>query len=229
MFDDLILSKRADFYEARELLRELKKSGCIIGTDEAGRGALAGSVVAAAVYLTSEQEEKLLSETKLRDSKRLTPLSREKIFKFMNEIGVLWRAGMGNVAMIDSENILRTSLKTMKNAVVKVASKLNEKPACVIVDGNSEIPELNFPQWDLIRADSLIPVVSAASIVAKVIRDRLMINLDKKYPDYNFAKNKGYPTQFHIETLKSIGMSEIHRKTFCRKILESKISESESE
>ena len=220
MFNDLILTPRAEPEEANELFRELTKRGPVIGTDEAGRGSLAGPVVAAAVYLTPEQEEKLLS-LKLRDSKRITPAVRERLFEAMKELGVLWRAYSGSVERIDRDNVLRASLWAMEQCVNKAASKLEREPACVIVDGTERIPGLKFPQWTLIKADNLIPVVSAASIVAKVIRDRLMIKLDAKYPGYNFVQNKGYPTKFHMEAVREKGMSEIHRRTFCRKILQS--------
>ena len=218
LFNDLILTSRADPVEASESLEELCRRGAVIGTDEAGRGALAGPVVAAAVYLTREQE-KILLNRKLRDSKRLTPKGREKLFALMNEIGVLWRASMGNIARIERDNILQASLWAMSQSVKKLAVKLNTSPACIIVDGTERIPDINFSQWPLIKADDLIPVVSAASIVAKVIRDRLMARLDSKFPGYNLAKNKGYPTREHRERVKLIGLSDIHRESFCRKLL----------
>lgn len=224
MFRDLYLTPRVDPEEAHELLSELAKRGPIIGTDEAGRGALAGPVVAAAVYLTPEQEEKLL-RLKLRDSKQITPAGREKLFAVMQDLGVLWRAYSGSVERIDRDNILRASLWTMGECVKKLAEKLNLEPACIIVDGTERISGVKFPQWTLIQADNLIPVVSAASIVAKVIRDRLMTKLDAKYPGYNLAKNKGYPTKSHMEAVRTQGMSEIHRATFCRKILRTKEGE----
>ena len=218
LFSDLILSQRANIDEAREMLEDLKSQGIIIGTDEAGRGALAGPVVAAAVYLTQEQEDELLTH-KLRDSKRLTPASREKIFAFMNEIGVKWSAYPAGIDVIESQNILRASLFAMNQSICKLIKKMAKSPKCIIVDGNTRIPDLPFSQWTLIKADDLIPVVSAASIIAKVIRDRLMKNLDEKYPVYNFRKNKGYPTQKHIEMIKLYGICDIHRESFCRKFL----------
>ena len=218
LFNDIILPPRIEHDEAQELLSRLHERGAVIGTDEAGRGALAGPVVAAAVYLTPEQEHEL-TQRKLRDSKKLTPKGREKLFVLMNELGVLWRAYMGSVDMVDRDNILRASLWTMGQCVSRAAAKLNDNISCVIVDGTERIPGLAFPQWTLIRADDVIPVVSAASIAAKVIRDRLMIRLDDKYRGYNFAKNKGYPTKLHMEAVRTMGMSEIHRRTFCRKII----------
>ena len=218
MFGDLILTSRADIDEANEMLAVLKSMGPVLGTDEAGRGALAGPVVAAAVYLTPEQEAALLAH-KLRDSKKLTPIGREKLFVLMNELGVMWRASSGSIELIESKNILRASLLTMKQSVMKLAKILPGEPSCVIVDGTEKIPGLNFPQWPLVRADDMIPVVSAASVIAKVIRDRLMKNLDARYPGYNFAKNKGYPTRAHIESLSLNGICDIHRESFCRKFL----------
>ena len=218
MFNDLILTSRADPFEAAELFNELSQRGEIIGTDEAGRGALAGPVVAAAVYLTHEQEE-ILTAHKLRDSKRLTPKGREKLFAEMNKIGVLWRASMGSISRIERDNILQASLWAMAQSVKKLTAKLNIFPACIIVDGTERIPDINFSQWPLIKADDLTPVVSAASIVAKVIRDRLMAILDSKFPGYKLAKNKGYPTKEHRELVKLIGLSDIHRESFCRKLL----------
>ncbi|MBR6901854.1 MAG: ribonuclease HII [Synergistaceae bacterium] len=221
LFSDLSLPLKCSADEAQDKLKKLKELGLIIGTDEAGRGSLAGPVVAAAVYLTQEQEEILLS-MKLRDSKLLSHNAREKIFAKIQGLGVLWRVAQGSRKLIDEKNILQASLLTMSKAVNKLAEKLNNTPCCVVVDGNKNIPEIKFNQWTLIQADKLIPVVSAASIVAKVLRDRLMINISKKYPDYNLEKNKGYPTAFHINAVKEKGMSDIHRKTFCVKFLERK-------
>lgn len=218
LFNDLILNTRADINEARECLMELKAQGIVIGTDEAGRGALAGPVVAAAVYLTQEQEDELLTH-KLRDSKRLTQNSREKIFAFMNEIGVKWSAYPAGIDLIERKNVLRASLFAMGKSVMNLVKKIARPPECVIVDGNERIDNLLFQQWTLIKADDLIPVVSAASIVAKVIRDRLMQNFDEKYPGYNFTRNKGYPTQQHIDIIKIRGICDIHRESFCRKFL----------
>ena len=171
--------------------------------------------------MTREQEEKLLS-MKLRDSKLISPQLREKLFEKIQELGVMWRASQGSPAFIDEKNILRASLHTMGDAVNKLAKKLNFSDVCVIVDGNQRIENINFKQWVLIRADKLIPVVAAASVVAKVLRDRLMKNYSEKYQIYDFAKNKGYPTPAHINAVKENGMSDIHRRSFCKKILEKK-------
>ena len=217
MFDDLFLPMRCEHDDALALFGELKTRGLIIGTDEAGRGALAGPVVAAAVYLTDSQEESLISMG-LRDSKRISPNGREKLFAAMNESGVMWRAYMGDNLRVDRDNVLNAALWAMGKSVARVAHKLTGNIACV-VDGNERIPELDMKQWVLIRADDLIPCVSAASIVAKVIRDRLMVIYSRRYPGYELERNKGYPTQRHINALRGLGLSEIHRRTFCRKIM----------
>lgn len=219
LFNDLILTARADVEEAHELFLRLQERGTVIGTDEAGRGALAGPVVAAAVCLTSEQEDEL-ARIGLRDSKRLAPGKREKIFKAMNELGVLWRAYHADIPRIEHDNILQASLWAMGRCVSNLAGQLDDKPACVIVDGTERIPGLDFPQWPLIQADNLVLVVSAASVIAKVIRDRLMKRLDAIYPGYGLGQNKGYPTRSHIEKVIMSGMSDIHRPSFCRKILQ---------
>lgn len=220
MTRDLILTPRVESHEEADgLVHLLRERGIVIGTDEAGRGALAGSVFAAAVYLTPEQERELLAMN-LRDSKLMTPLRREKLFKAMNEMCVMWRAYSGDIARIESDNILQASLWAMKMSVERLARALNNEPSCVIVDGNERIPDLNFPQWVLIQADKFIPSVSAASVIAKVIRDRYMMKLDEKYPGYNFIKNKGYPTREHIEYIRHKGITEIHRESFCRKFLQ---------
>ena len=223
LFDDLMLPPRCEHDDAVRFLRILRERGLIIGTDEAGRGALAGPVVAAAVCLTQEQEDLLLSEG-LKDSKRLSPKRREDLFAAMKELRVTWRAFMGGVERIDRDNVLNASLRTMGGAVSRVA-KAAGHPECVIVDGNERIPGLGIPQWVLVRADDVIPCVSAASVVAKVIRDRLMLRLSAKYPGYSLERNKGYPTQAHIQAVRTLGMSSIHRYTFCRKFLHERGSE----
>ncbi len=219
LFDDLILTPRADQKEVNAMLKKLRKRGAVIGTDEAGRGALAGPVFGASVYLTPAQEKKLLA-LKLRDSKKMTHNTREKLFEAMQEMGVLWEVHQGTVQRIERDNILQASLWAMGMSAKKIAEKLDQPVACVVVDGTERIPKLEIPQWTLIMADNLVPAVSAASIVAKVLRDRLMTELSPKYPEYNFAQNKGYPTAEHMDTVARIGMCKAHRPYFCKKIIE---------
>lgn len=181
----------------------------IAGTDEAGRGPLAGPVVAASVVLLPDQEKDLLS-LGLRDSKKLTPLRREKIFQRMNELGVCWRAQAASNLRIDRMNILRASLWAMGRSLMKLPVSFHE----VIVDGTMAIPGLPFPQHPMAGADALVPAVSAASIAAKVLRDRVMVMLDKVYPQYGFLAHKGYPTAEHRRALEQWGPSPVHRMSF---------------
>ena len=218
---DLILTSRHDGEEAEYLFKKLCERGIVIGTDEAGRGALAGLVMAAAVYITPEQENEL-KKLKLRDSKLMTPKNREKIFEAMRELKIKWRAASSNIEMIERENILNASLNAMERCVELLARDFECEPACVIVDGDERINNLKFNQWPLIKADKLLTVVSAASVIAKVLRDRYMKNLDALYPEYHFAKNKGYPTRNHREAILKFGLSDVHRVSFCRRILQSK-------
>ena len=206
--------------EALERLSVLRSSGpgAIVGTDEAGRGPLAGPVVAAAVSLTPDQED-ALSSLGLRDSKKLTPARRERLFTAMAELGVLWRAQAASVARIDRENISQASLWAMGRSVLRLRPSLPRKPECVVVDGILAVPGLLFSQLPLTAADDLVPAVSAASVVAKVLRDRVMTVLDRLWPDYGFARHKGYPTAAHREAVRRFGLSPVHRRSFCKGFL----------
>ena len=181
----------------------------IAGTDEAGRGPLAGPVVAAAAVLTIEQREMLLS-LGLNDSKKLTAKKRDKIFAAMCEAGVEWRAQAASPRVIDRINILNASLWCMKRSV----ERLRVRPNLVLVDGNRLVPGLAVRQKAVIKGDSRVPAIAAASIAAKVLRDRVMEALDKIYPQYGFAQNKGYGTKEHVEALQKYGPCKIHRCSF---------------
>jgi len=181
----------------------------IAGVDEAGRGPLAGPVMAAAVVLTKEQKKSLLSMG-LTDSKKLSPARREKIMAAMLDMGVIWRAKAASNRKIDRINILQASLWAMGKAVTALPCSFSK----VVVDGTFKIPGLVFEQEALPKADSLVPEVAAASIFAKVLRDRVMVVYDKVYPGYGFAKHKGYPTKVHIEALSKLGTTPIHRLSF---------------
>ncbi|HCA41267.1 MAG TPA: ribonuclease HII [Aminobacterium sp.] len=182
----------------------------IAGVDEAGRGPLAGPVVAAAVVL-SQSQKIALEAIGLNDSKKLTAKKREKIFHVMLNIGVLWKAQAASAKRIDTLNILQASLWAMNRAVRKLPLVFEE----VIVDGTFCIPGLEtIVQEAIPKADATVPEVAAASIVAKVLRDRAMIALDKIYPAYGFKKHKGYPTSAHRLVLAQIGPSPIHRRSF---------------
>ena len=188
---------------------DLKEFGRIAGTDEAGRGPLCGPVVAAAVILTDGQRDELLTFG-LADSKKLTPRKREALFDKMRCLGVLWRAQAASPERIDRMNILRASLWAMRQSLLKLPLLFDT----VFVDGTFIVPDLPFRQCALPKADALIPAVSAASVVAKVLRDRVMVALDELYPGYGFKKHKGYPTEAHRAALASLGPSPVHRKSF---------------
>lgn len=188
---------------------ELKEFGRIAGTDEAGRGPLCGPVVAAAVILTESQCDELLA-LGLADSKKLTSRKREALFDKMRVLGVLWRAQAASHERIDRMNILRASLWAMRRSLLKLPPLFDT----VFVDGTFTLPDLPFRQLALPKADSLVPAVAAASVVAKVLRDRVMDALDALYPGYGLKKHKGYPTAAHRTALLSLGPSPVHRKSF---------------
>lgn len=181
----------------------------LIGTDEAGRGPLAGPVMAAAALLTPFQEA-FLVDRGLTDSKKLSETRRERLFSLMLELGVQWRAQAASPARIDRDNILQASLWAMRRSVMK----LGLEPDLVVVDGTQTIPSLPFSQEARVKADSEVPQVAAASIVAKVLRDRVMVALDRCYPGWGFAGHKGYPTKKHREAVKALGFSPVHRRSF---------------
>ncbi|MFP4481724.1 MAG: ribonuclease HII [Thermovirgaceae bacterium] len=181
----------------------------IAGVDEAGRGPLAGPVVAAAVVLSRRERERLVAMG-LRDSKKITARRRERIFAVMLEMGVSWRAQAASAGRIDRDNILRAALWAMG----KTVAALPVRPDLVIVDGNTPFPCEGLCQKTLNGADGIVPAVEAASVVAKVLRDRAMIVLAKRYPEYGFERNKGYPSKEHRQILRKIGPCPLHRRTF---------------
>ncbi len=184
----------------------------IAGADEVGRGPLAGAVVAAAVILDPERPI-----TGLADSKKLSEKRREKLELEIKERALCWALGRAEVEEIDHLNILHASLLAMKRAI----EALEPKAEYALIDGN-RCPELACDAQAVIGGDNLVPVISAASILAKVARDREMVALDLQYPGYGLARHKGYPTKVHMEALKAIGVSPIHRRSFApvRRLLE---------
>ena len=178
----------------------------VCGVDEAGRGPLAGPVVAAAVIIETSQELRLV----VRDSKKLSPAKREEIYeRLISSEDVHIGVAMVDAASIDEMNILQATLKAMTEAV----SQLPDKPCYALVDGNIA-PPLTCTCIPVIKGDQFEPSISAASIVAKVVRDRLMVKMDKLYPGYGFARHKGYPTKTHYEAIRSLGICPIHRRSF---------------
>ena len=199
--------------DAEERLKYVEQfDGLLAGTDEAGRGPLAGPVVGAAVVLTEYQKEALV-KLGLRDSKRINPNKRETLFNVMCDMGVVWRAQAASVEAIAKLNINAASLWAMGKSVRKLPVSVE----LVVVDGLYKLPCLDLPQVPLVAADDLVPSVSAASVVAKVLRDRVMIALDRLYPQYGFARHKGYPTEVHRNAIRSFGLCPVHRTLFCRK------------
>lgn len=176
----------------------------IAGVDEAGRGPLAGPVVAAAVILNSSDKI-----DGLMDSKQLTEKKRELLFAEIMQSAIAYGVGYASVAEIDEINILQASLLAMRRAVLQ----LTIEPTEVWVDGNQN-PRLSYPTQLIVRGDQLIPAISAASIIAKVTRDRLMQQLDQEFPGYGFAQHKGYGTRQHLAALKEKGITPQHRRSF---------------
>ena len=186
----------------------------VIGVDEAGRGPLAGPVVAAAVILKEYTEE--LDE--INDSKKLTEKKREKLYNIiMKNFDVA--VGISTVEEIDKLNILNADFLAMRRALKDLKKTRNEKEYTVLVDGNLKIKEYVGKQLPIVKGDAKSLSIAAASIIAKVTRDRLMKDLANIYPDYSFEKHKGYGTKAHIEAIKDKGAIEgVHRKVFLRKI-----------
>lgn len=176
----------------------------IAGVDEAGRGPLAGPVIAAAVILDPTRPIEGLA-----DSKKLTERQREKLFEIIRKQALVWSVARATPKEIDDINILQASLLAMQRAV----EKLSIQPQLALVDGN-KCPKLSIPVQAIVRGDQTEPAISAASIVAKVLRDRFMQLLDRKYPQYGFAKHKGYPTAAHIAAIQATGVSRVHRLSF---------------
>lgn len=176
----------------------------LAGVDEVGRGPLAGDVVAAAVML--DPRRPILG---LADSKTLSARRRDELYAEVVSKALCWQVGRASVAEIDHLNILQATLLAMSRAV----DGLSLLPEWVLVDGN-RLPQWNYQARALVRGDALIPSISAASIIAKVTRDREMVRLDATYPGYGFATHKGYGTRQHLAALDALGPCELHRRSF---------------
>lgn len=183
----------------------------IAGIDEAGRGPLAGPVVAAAVIFEHNPETiKKLISTGVRDSKTIAEKKREKLYDLICTHALAWSVEIVSENIIDEINILNAAKLAMKQS----AEKLSIEPDFLLIDGNATLNDFPVDQSAIPKADAHILSVSAASILAKVTRDRIMREMDKKYPEYGFAIHKGYGTRFHMDILQERGPCEIHRKTF---------------
>jgi ribonuclease HII len=184
----------------------------ICGVDEAGRGPLAGPVYAAAVILPRGY-----IVDGVNDSKKLSEKKRDLLFDKIVDECVCYSVGTASVEEIDKINILQATFLAMRRAV----DGLSVKPDIALIDGNKK-PGLDIEQWDIVKGDAASANIAAASIIAKVSRDRYMLKLAEKYPQYQFEKHKGYGTKLHYEMLDKYGISEVHRKTFLKKYLEKK-------
>ena len=188
----------------------------VCGVDEAGRGPLVGAVVAGAVVLDPNN----LIEG-LKDSKKLTAVRREYLYEQIMEKAKAWGVGEASPAEIDSINILQATMLAMRRAIEDLTTRLGAWPDKALIDGN-RCPELPIAAEAIVKGDAKEPAISAASIVAKVTRDRQMQILHERHPEYGFAQHMGYPTEAHFAALKQYGACDQHRRSFSpvRKVLE---------
>lgn len=202
--------------EERERVLKMKQfdakhgnTGCVAGVDEAGRGPLAGPVFAAAVILPDD-----IIIKGINDSKKLSEKKREKLFDEICEAAEAYAVFWVDEKRIDEINILQATFEAMRGAV----SGLSKTPSYVLVDGNQN-PGLSIPNETVVKGDSKSMAIAAASILAKVSRDRYITNISAEYPEYGFEKHKGYGTKAHYEAIEKYGICPIHRKTFLRKLI----------
>jgi ribonuclease HII len=189
----------------------------ICGVDEAGRGPLVGAVVAGAVVLDPENPIE-----GLKDSKKLSPARREYLYEQIMEKAKAWGIGEASPVEIDEINILQATMLAMRRAIEDLATRLGTWPDKALIDGN-RFPELPIAAEAIVKGDAKEPAISAASILAKVTRDRQMQILHEQYPQYGFAQHMGYPTEAHFAALQQYGACDQHRRSFSpvRKVLES--------
>ena len=181
----------------------------VCGVDEAGRGPLCGPVVAAAVILKPDSKIEGVN-----DSKKLSEKKREQVYENIMENALAVGVGMSDVDVIESVNILNATKLAMKEAI----SKLKVQPEYVLIDGNQMI-DITIPGETVVHGDAISESIAAASIVAKVTRDRMLIEWDKTYPEYGFAKHKGYGTKAHTDAIAKYGLTPLHRPSFCTKFV----------
>ncbi|MBW2328180.1 MAG: ribonuclease HII [Deltaproteobacteria bacterium] len=194
------------FYYERNLADQ--GFAAVAGVDEAGRGPLAGPVVAGCVILAPDCDY-----LPFKDSKKLTAVRRDKLFDLLNDSDAVIGVGVASAEEIDQINILQASLLAMKRAVHECAARSSCLPDFLLVDGTFTVP-MDLPQQPLVRGESKSASIAAASIIAKVSRDRLMAKYHEQYPQYNLLQHKGYPTKAHRLSIVDHGPSPIHRKTF---------------
>lgn len=183
----------------------LKGYKIVCGVDEAGRGPLCGPVVVGAVILAKD-----MYIEGVNDSKKLTAKKRDKLYDQITENAIAWSVGMSDVDIIEKVNILNATRLAMKQAI----EKLKIVPDYALIDAVKNL-QIKMEYNSIIKGDSLSQSIAAASIIAKVTRDRMMLKYDQMYPEYNFASNKGYGTKEHIDAIKKYGLCPIHRPSFC--------------
>ncbi len=198
--------------QLKEYEKNLYEEGVklIAGIDEAGRGPLAGPVVVGVVIL---RETSFIEG--INDSKKISEAKREKLYEEITNEAVAWSVGIVDETRIDEINILNAT----KEALTKAISNLKIKPEIILVDALDKIDTLSIPYTSIIKGDAKIYSIAAASIIAKVTRDRIIRSYDKIYPEYEFIKNKGYGTAKHIEAIKQYGLCPIHRKSFTKNFI----------
>ncbi len=187
---------------------EEKFGGCVVGIDEAGRGALAGPIVVAAAIINRN-----LDVSDINDSKKLSESKRERLFEYLIKI-LYYKVEIIDVDVIEERNVLYATLFGM-NSVIK---KIDIEYDCVLIDGNFSPDAQNKKLRPIVKGDSKSLSIAAASIIAKVIRDRIMRSLSQEYTYYSWEKNKGYGTKMHIESIQQHGVSQHHRRTFLKNI-----------
>ena len=216
--EERLEKQRKRLIEMKEREKQLRAEGLsyIAGVDEVGRGPLAGPVVTAAVVLPAE-----FDVLGIDDSKKLSEKRREELYEIITEKALAWGIGMADHQVIDEINILQATKQAMKQAVEEADRMLRERTGGsierVLLDA-VELPGLQVPQESIIKGDAKVLAIAAASIVAKVTRDRMMVRYAREYPWYAFEKNKGYGTKDHYAGLREHGLCPIHRKTFLKKI-----------
>lgn len=193
-----------------------KQDGFLIGTDEAGRGPAAGGVWAAAVCFNDDIDIELFKT--LNDSKKLTPKKRDALYETIKE-NSKWSIKAINVEKIEQINILQASLLAMKYAVLDVMTQINKKNIITLVDGNKLIKDFSHPQKFVIKGDGKSASIAAASILAKVSRDKYMDKIHNEFPVYGWDKNKGYLTKTHIDAIHQFGTTKYHRLSFLKNII----------
>ena len=206
-----------------ERLKELKKEEekfykqgilTVCGIDEAGRGPLAGSVVVACAMMKPDSMIEGVN-----DSKKISEKKREKIYEQIIEEAVAYGVAIIDQNEIDEINILNATKKGLTMCIKEVENKLNEKPEVILVDALTKIDTDGIPYKSIIHGDSLSYSIAAASIIAKVTRDRIMRQWDEVYPQYGFAKHKGYGTKMHIDAIKEYGLCPLHRRSFTKNFI----------